>query len=113
MSIAVVEGLGIQRALDPDGFDHEGAWRAWREVVGRYLALPRGVSRLPAAAATTASATAGEAAAAADEPPRTAADEGGVAATTAALTPPVNDDTAPETPPKDAACAGVVNQNTR
>ena len=42
VSIAVVEGLGIQRALDPDGFDHEGAWRAWREVVGRYLALPRG-----------------------------------------------------------------------
>jgi len=40
VSIAVVEGLGIQRALDPEGFDHERAWRAWVDVVGRYLALP-------------------------------------------------------------------------
>jgi hypothetical protein len=40
VSIAVVEGLGIQRALDPAGFDHERAWRAWALVVGRYLALP-------------------------------------------------------------------------
>ena len=36
----MVEGLGIQRALDPDGFDHEAAWRAWRDVIGAYLALP-------------------------------------------------------------------------
>jgi AcrR family transcriptional regulator len=42
VSIAVVEGLGIQRALDPEGFDHARAWRMWREVVGRYLALPEG-----------------------------------------------------------------------
>ena len=42
VSIAVVEGLGIQRALDPEGFDHERAWRVWVEVVGRYLALPVG-----------------------------------------------------------------------
>ena len=41
VTIAVVEGLGIQRALDPDGFDHEAAWRAWRDVVGGYLGLPR------------------------------------------------------------------------
>jgi AcrR family transcriptional regulator len=40
VSIAVVEGLGIQRALDPDGFDHQAAWRVWRDVVGSYLALP-------------------------------------------------------------------------
>ena len=40
VSIAVVEGLGIQRALDPGGFDHERAWRAWVDVVGRYLGLP-------------------------------------------------------------------------
>ena len=26
--IAVVEGLGMQRALDPEGFDHERAWRS-------------------------------------------------------------------------------------
>ena len=42
VSIAVVEGLGLQRALDPDGFDHERAWRAWRRVIGSYLALPGG-----------------------------------------------------------------------
>lgn len=41
VTIAVVEGLGIQRALDPDGFDHGGAWRVWRDVVGTYLLLPR------------------------------------------------------------------------
>lgn len=40
VSIAVVEGLGIQRALDPEGFDHGRAWRAWAQVVGRYLGLP-------------------------------------------------------------------------
>jgi AcrR family transcriptional regulator len=39
VSIAVVEGLGIQRALDPDGFDHEAAWRTWRAVIGAYLML--------------------------------------------------------------------------
>ena len=42
VSIAVVEGLGIQRALDPAGFDHERAWRMWRDVVGAYLLLPPG-----------------------------------------------------------------------
>jgi AcrR family transcriptional regulator len=42
VSIAVVEGLGIQRALDPDGFDHERAWRTWRDVIGAYLTLPPG-----------------------------------------------------------------------
>jgi hypothetical protein len=39
VSIAVVEGLGIQRSLDPDGFDHERAWRMWRDVIGSYLTL--------------------------------------------------------------------------
>ena len=42
VSIAVVEGLGIQRALDPDGFHHERAWRMWRDVMGAYLQLPPG-----------------------------------------------------------------------
>ena len=42
VSIAVVEGLGIQRALDPDGFDHQRAWRMWRDVIGAYLLLPPG-----------------------------------------------------------------------
>jgi AcrR family transcriptional regulator len=42
VSIAVVEGLGIQRALDPDGFDHQRAWRMWRDVIGSYLTPPPG-----------------------------------------------------------------------
>jgi len=42
VSIAVVEGLGIQRALDPGGFDHERAWRMWRDVIGAFLLLPPG-----------------------------------------------------------------------
>ncbi len=40
VSIAVLEGLAIQRALDPDGFDHDKAWRCWRDVIGHYLELP-------------------------------------------------------------------------
>jgi AcrR family transcriptional regulator len=40
VSIAVVEGLAIQRAIDPEGFDHARAWRAWRDVIGAYLTLP-------------------------------------------------------------------------
>jgi AcrR family transcriptional regulator len=40
VTIAVVEGLAIQRALDPDGFDHARAWRCWRDVIGCYLHLP-------------------------------------------------------------------------
>jgi len=39
VSIAVVEGLGIQRALDPEGFDHDRAWRMWRAVLGGFLGL--------------------------------------------------------------------------
>ena len=38
VAIAVVEGLAIQRALDPD-FDHEYAWQLWTEVIGQYLQL--------------------------------------------------------------------------
>ncbi len=41
VTIAVVEGLAIQRALDPDGFDHARAWRAWRAVIDHYLGLSR------------------------------------------------------------------------
>jgi AcrR family transcriptional regulator len=47
VSIAVVEGLGIQRALDPDSFDHEQAWRMWRDVIGAYLLLPTGQAARP------------------------------------------------------------------
>ena len=40
VAIAVVEGLAIQRALDPDGFDHQRAWRCWHAVIGAFLGLP-------------------------------------------------------------------------
>jgi AcrR family transcriptional regulator len=40
VTIAVVEGLGIQKAFDPQGFDHERAWRAWRELLAAHLHLP-------------------------------------------------------------------------
>ncbi len=40
VAIAVVEGLAMQRALDPDGFDHASAWRCWRDVVATFLGLP-------------------------------------------------------------------------
>jgi len=42
VTIAVVEGLAIQRALDPEGFDHARAWRAWRMVIDHYLELSEG-----------------------------------------------------------------------
>jgi hypothetical protein len=38
LSVAVVEGLGIQLAVDPDGFDEEGAYALWEEMVAAYLA---------------------------------------------------------------------------
>jgi len=41
VSIAVVDGLGLQQMLDPGGFDHGRAWRMWRRVVGEFLRLPR------------------------------------------------------------------------
>jgi AcrR family transcriptional regulator len=37
LSVAVVEGLGIQFALDPHGFDGEGAYALWEEMVLAYL----------------------------------------------------------------------------
>jgi len=40
VAIAVVEGLAIQRALDPEGFDHERAWQFWRALIGSFLGLP-------------------------------------------------------------------------
>ncbi len=43
VSIAVVEGLGIQRALDPDGFDHA---RRLAYVARRRRQLPRAARRL-------------------------------------------------------------------
>ena len=63
VSIAVVEGLGIQRALDPDGFDHEARLAG---LARRRRQLPRAARPLVGAASASASApasAAGEAAA--------------------------------------------------
>jgi AcrR family transcriptional regulator len=37
LSVAVVEGLGVQHAVDPLQFDEEGAWALWEEMVSAYL----------------------------------------------------------------------------
>ena len=37
LSVALVEGLGIQSAVDPAGFQHARAFALWREVVLTYL----------------------------------------------------------------------------
>ena len=37
LSVAVVEGLGIQSAVDSKGFDRDGAFDLWRDMVIAYL----------------------------------------------------------------------------
>jgi AcrR family transcriptional regulator len=37
LSVAIVEGLGIQSAADPAGFDHARAFLLWRDIVLSYL----------------------------------------------------------------------------
>jgi AcrR family transcriptional regulator len=37
LSVAVVEGLGVQLAVDPHNFDAEGAYTLWEEMVAAYL----------------------------------------------------------------------------
>ncbi len=37
LSVAVVEGLGVQLAVDPHGFDERGAYALWEEMVAAYL----------------------------------------------------------------------------
>jgi AcrR family transcriptional regulator len=37
LSVAVVEGLGVQLAVDPRGFDEGGAYALWEEMVATYL----------------------------------------------------------------------------
>jgi AcrR family transcriptional regulator len=44
LSVAVVEGLGIQLAVDPDGFDEDGAYALWEEIVAVYLATKEGAA---------------------------------------------------------------------
>jgi hypothetical protein len=41
LSVAVVEGLGIQSAVDPKGFDRDGAFDLWRDMVVAYLTARR------------------------------------------------------------------------
>ena len=38
LMVAVVEGLGLQYAVDPRGFDEEDAYALWEEMVAAYLA---------------------------------------------------------------------------
>ena len=49
LSVAVVEGLGIQLAVDPRGFDEEGAYALWEELVGAYLTAKGHAEQEPAA----------------------------------------------------------------
>ena len=37
LSVAIVEGLAVQYAADPEDFDHEGTYRLWEEMVLAYL----------------------------------------------------------------------------
>ena len=37
LSVAVVEGLGIQYAVDPHGFERDRAYALWQEVITHYL----------------------------------------------------------------------------
>ena len=37
LSVAVVEGLAVQCAADPEDFDHEGTYRLWQSMVLRLL----------------------------------------------------------------------------
>jgi len=39
--VAVLDGLGVQAALDPDGLDHARAFALWADMVERYLAWRR------------------------------------------------------------------------
>jgi AcrR family transcriptional regulator len=43
LSVAIVEGLAVQYAADPESFDHEGTYRLWEDMVFAYLrAIPEG-----------------------------------------------------------------------
>ena len=49
LSVAVVEGLGIQAAVDPHGFERDRAYALWQDVITHYLsavaeAAPRDTS---------------------------------------------------------------------
>ncbi|MGD0716430.1 MAG: TetR/AcrR family transcriptional regulator [Gaiellaceae bacterium] len=41
VTIAIVDGIALQRVLDPAGFDFEGAWNLWGDLIGQYLQLSR------------------------------------------------------------------------
>jgi AcrR family transcriptional regulator len=47
LSVAVVEGLGVQLAVDPGGFDEGGAYALWEEMVAAYLEKRERASRAP------------------------------------------------------------------
>lgn len=41
LSLALVDGLSLQHALDPEGFDPDPYWREWEEIVTERLAKVR------------------------------------------------------------------------
>ena len=43
LSVAIVEGLAVQYAADPEHFDHEGTYRLWEDMVLAYLKEKRQV----------------------------------------------------------------------
>jgi AcrR family transcriptional regulator len=45
LSVSVVEGLGVQAAVDPRRFDADGAYALWEEMVSAYLETKRRAPR--------------------------------------------------------------------
>jgi hypothetical protein len=37
LNVAVIEGLGLQRQVDPDGFDIDGPTEVWEKMIELYL----------------------------------------------------------------------------
>jgi len=62
LSVAVVEGLGVQLAVDPHGFDEGGAYALWEEMVAIYLEQTEHATRTTAKAHGRGVPPAGEAA---------------------------------------------------
>lgn len=61
LSVAVVEGLGIQLAVDPHDFDEGGAYALWEEMVAAYLEQRERASRTTGEAHGPGTPPAGEA----------------------------------------------------
>ena len=77
LSVAVVEGLGIQLAVDPHGFDEGGAYALWEEMVAAHLATKERMEQGFAAQNRAASEPAGNTEAAVGRESATAVNDGG------------------------------------